>query len=606
MFERFRQATRVAVLGLVGAQYAAASAAAAQPGPAASASCPARPTIGSVVGEPEDLRSTNGVLRVDLDYRTSIDANGETHFCYVAADGSEAPTLRLQPGDLLILRLKNAEPASPPERAPKVRHTASHHGTMPPHLHAATSACTAGAMSPTSTNVHFHGLTIPPVCHQDDVLNTLIQPGDPPFEYRLRIPANEPPGLYWYHPHVHGMSKAQVLGGASGALIVEGVERVDPALAGLPERVLIVRDRELVNPDAEPLQTDAVPPPPVVRDSEGDILNTGTGGGKPAKDLSLNFVPVAFPEYTAGVIRMRPGERQLWRVLNASAITYLDLQVLIDDQLQALGVVSLDGVPVDTNGSADRRIVWQSHALVPPAGRVEIVVKGPPQGRKASFVTRTVDTGPAGENDPTRPLATLESSPDAPLPRVHLAENPKPLPPAALPWLGTVKPVLTRRLYFSEQPHDPKDPNSPIDFFITVDGQQPKLFDPASQTPDIVARQGDVEDWIIENRTQELHAFHIHQLHFMLLDWNGIPLNEPYLRDTINVAYWDAKSPQYPSVRLRMDFRSPNVVGTFVYHCHLLEHEDGGMMGVIRVDPREPSPGNPPPGTSSASVTDSQ
>jgi FtsP/CotA-like multicopper oxidase with cupredoxin domain len=544
--------------------------------------CPDRPVAGGIVGEPEDLRSSHGELRVDLDYRTSIDASGETHFCYVSADGNEAPTLRLQPGDLLVLRLKNAEPRA----------------AAAPHIHSTKPGCTKGAMSPTSTNVHFHGLTIPPVCHQDDVLNTLIQPGDHPFEYRLRIPANEPPGLYWYHPHVHGMSKAQVLGGASGALIVEGIERADPALAGLPERVLIIRDRELVNPNAEPLQTDAVPPPPVVRDSEGDILNTGTGGGKPAKDLSLNFVPVPFPQYTAGVIPMRPGERQLWRILNASAITYLDLQVLIDGQLQALGVVSLDGVPVDANGSTDRRMVWQSHALVPPAGRVEIVVKGPPQGHKASFVTRTVDTGPAGENDPTRPLATLVGTPEAPLPRARLAEVPKPLLPATLPWLGTVEPVRTRKLYFSEQPHDPKDPNSPIDFFITVEGQKPKLFGPASSTPDIVARQGDVEDWIIENRTRELHAFHIHQLHFMLLDWNGIPLDEPYLRDTINVAYWDGKSAEYPSVRLRMDFRSPNVVGTFVYHCHLLEHEDGGMMGVIRVDPPEPK--------SSASVTDSQ
>ena len=530
--------------------------------------CPARPAVGSIVGEPEDLRSAHGVLRVDLDYRTGVDATGETHFCYVAADGSEAPTLRLHPGDLLVLRLKNEEPR----------------GAAPPHIHSAKPECTNGAMSPSSTNVHFHGLTIPPVCHQDDVLNTLIQPGDHPFEYRVRIPANEPPGLYWYHPHVHGMSKAQVLGGASGALIVEGIERADPQVAGLPERVFIIRDRELMNPDATPVQNDAVPPPPVVRDSEGDILNTGTGGGKPAKDLSLNFVPVPFPEYTPGVIQMRPGERQLWRILNASAITYLDLQVLIDDQLQALGVASLDGVPVNT----DRRMVWQSHALVPPAGRVEIVVKGPPAGRKASFVTRTVDTGPAGENDPTRPLATLVSTADAPRPRSHLDESPKPLPAATLPWLGTVQPARTRKLYFSEQPRDPKDPNSLIDFFITVEGQQPKLFDPASTTPDIVAHQGDVEDWIIENRTQELHAFHIHQLHFMLLDWNGIPLDEPYLRDTINVAYWDGKSPEYPSVRLRMDFRSPNVVGTFVYHCHLLEHEDGGMMGIIRVDPREP------------------
>ena len=537
------------------------------------AGCPIRPAIGSLVGEPEDLRSAHGELHVDLSYRSSVDKTGETHFCYVSADGSEAPTLRLQPGDLLVLRLKNAE-------SPAAKVT--------PHLHSATAACTNGAMTPSSTNMHFHGLTVPPVCHQDDVLNTLIQPGDSPFEYRLRIPANEPPGLYWYHPHVHGMTKAQVLGGASGALIVEGIERANPDLAGLPERVFIIRDRELVNPEAVPVQTDSMPAPMVMRDAEGDILNTGTGGGKPAKDLSLNFVSVPFPHYTPAVIQMRPGERQLWRILNASAITYLDLQVLVDDQLQALGVVSLDGVPVGASGLVDRRIMWQSHALVPPAGRVEFIVKAPPPGRKASFVTRTVDTGPAGENDPTRPLATLVSTADAAVPRSHLASSPQPLPPSTVPWLGTAEPVRTRRLYFSEQPHDPKDPNSPTDFFITVEGQTPKLFDPASTTPDIVAHQGDVEDWIIENRTQELHAFHIHQLHFMLLEWNGIPLDEPFLRDTINVAYWDGKSSEYPSVRLRMDFRSPNVVGTFLYHCHLLEHEDGGMMGLIRVDPREP------------------
>ena len=556
------------------------------------ATCPIRPAIGSLVGEPEDLHSVHGELHVDLNYRSSVDKTGETHFCYVSADGSEAPTLRLQPGDLLVLRLKNEEPeaAKPAHGAPggAMPGHAAMSSNAAPHVHSATAACTNGAMTSSSTNLHFHGLTVPPVCHQDDVLNTLIQPGDHPFEYRLRIPANEPPGLYWYHPHVHGMTKAQVLGGASGALIVEGIERANPALAGLAERVFIVRDRELVNPDAVPVQTDSMPAPMVMRDSEGDILNTGTGGGKPAKDLSLNFVPVPFPQYTPAVIQMRPGERQLWRVLNASAITYLDLQVLVDDQLQALGVVSLDGVPVGTNGSEDRRIVWQSHALVPPAGRVEFVVKAPPPDRKASFVTRTVDTGPAGENDPTRPLATLVSTADAAIPHSHLASSPQPLPPAAVPWLGTVTPVRTRRLYFSEQPHDPKDPNSPTDFFITVEGQTPKLFDPAATTPDIVTRQGDVEDWIIENRTQELHAFHIHQLHFMLLEWNGIPLDEPFLRDTINVAYWDGKSTDYPSVRLRMDFRSPNVVGTFLYHCHLLEHEDGGMMGLIRVDPREP------------------
>jgi FtsP/CotA-like multicopper oxidase with cupredoxin domain len=377
-----------------------------------------------------------------------------------------------------------------------------------------------------------------------------------------------------------------VLGGASGALVVEGTERANPRLAGLAERIFIIRDQELLNPEAAPVQTDSMPPPMVMRDAEGDVLNSGTGGGRPAKDLSINFVPVPYPSYAPAVIKLRPGERQLWRILNASAITYLDLQLLIEGQLQALGVVALDGVPIDASGATDDHILWQSHALVPPAGRIEIVVKGPAEGAKASLVTRTVDTGPAGENDPTRPLAAVIGDPAAPAVRTRLEAAPPPLARSGLPWLGNVPPVRTRTLYFSEGARDPAAANSPTDFFITVEGRQPKLFDPNSKTPDIVVRQGDVEDWIIENRTQELHDFHIHQLHFMLVSWNGIPLDEPYLRDTVNVAYWDGKSGQYPSVRLRMDFRDPNVVGTFLYHCHLLEHEDGGMMGLIRVVPR--------------------
>jgi FtsP/CotA-like multicopper oxidase with cupredoxin domain len=82
-----------------------------------------------------------------------------------------------------------------------------------------------------------------------------------------------------------------------------------------------------------------------------------------------------------------------------------------------------------------------------------------------------------------------------------------------------------------------------------------------------------------------LHDFHTHQLHFELREWSGMQVNEPFVRDTVNVPYYNGRMLQYPSVRLRMDFRDPNIVGTFVYHCHLLEHEDNGMMGRIRVEP---------------------
>jgi FtsP/CotA-like multicopper oxidase with cupredoxin domain len=538
-----------------------------------------RPASGSEAREPADLHSHAGVLQADLTLRNGPGPNGQMRYCYVTAHGTQSPTLRLQPGDLLILRLKNelTEPAT--------HRTAAHQrlaSTAPPK----TDPCQRGEMTAIATNLHFHGLAIPPVCHQDEVLKTSINPSDAPFEYRIRIPAEQPPGLYWYHPHIHGFTNTEVLGGASGALIIEGIERANEEVAGLPERVLVIRDQDLLNPDAQPVQTDSMPPPLVMRDAEGDILNSGTGGGKPAKDLSVNFVPVPFPNYLPAKIKIRPQEKQLWCVLNASAITYLDLQMLVENKPQMLGVVSLDGVPINANSATQNKIIWQSHILLPPAGRVAIIVKGPAAGASASLITRTIDTGPAGENDPTRPLATIIAEPNAPEPSVQLAKNPTPLRRSTDTWLGEVKPARTRTLYFTENPHDAKDPNGGTDFYLTVEGQEPKLFDPQSTIPNIVATQGDVEDWIIENRTRELHAFHIHQIHFMLEEWNGVPIDEPFLRDTINVAYWDGTSPQFPSVRLRMDFRDPRIVGTFLYHCHLLEHEDGGMMGVIQVVPQ--------------------
>ena len=110
------------------------------------------------------------------------------------------------------------------------------------------------------------------------------------------------------------------------------------------------------------------------------------------------------------------------------------------------------------------------------------------------------------------------------------------------------------------------------------------MFDPTNP-PAIVTTQGAVEDWTVENRAQELHEFHIHQIHFLLTEINGQPISEPQFLDTVQVPYWSGTGP-YPSVKLRMDFRGPTV-GDFVYHCHILGHEDGGMMAIIRVKPAE-------------------
>jgi|SRR6266850_1582155 len=543
--------------------------------------CP-RPDEGSSISEPIDLRSEKGVLRVELAFRSSVSPDGLTRYCYTYMDGTQSPNLRLHPGDTLILVLKNVAPLLPGPMAKDSSHAGI--STKLATDNPSGDSCAGGIMTSSSTNLHFHGMIVPPICHQDETIKTLIQPDSPPFEYRIHIPESEPPGLYWYHPHPHGFSERQVLGGASGALIVEGIEKVNRAVSGLPERILIIRDQVLPNSGFPSLAEPR----------------------KPTKDVSLNYVSVPYPKFTPAVIETRPTQKEFWRVLNASADTFLDLALQFDGKAQSLGLIALDGVAIGFDeGNAEARIVWSTRVLVPPAGRAEFIVTTPPPGVDARFVTTAVERGPLfdpdrrltpgssatspgqadqDDNDPARPLASLRVSPDAPNPRSSLPTSPKHLEHSAATSLASTRPIRSRKFYFSEELVDPKNPRGATLFYITEEGHAPKVFDPTAP-PDVFVHQGDVEDWVVENRTSEPHTFHIHQTHFLVVGRMGGAYEELTLRDTINIPFWNGFTRPFPSVRLRMDFRSPNIIGTFPYHCHILQHEDGGMMGSIRVEP---------------------
>jgi FtsP/CotA-like multicopper oxidase with cupredoxin domain len=519
--------------------------------------CP-RFAAGSTLVEPKDLYSNHGVLRVDLSYETRVDDSGNTLFCFMTADGEQSPTLHVQPGDELMISLKNNLPASmqPSFTNPAMKGMAA----MPELSISAQDRANCGGMMMTasSVNIHYHGTNVPPTCHQDEVIKTMINAGET-FQYDVHFPLDEPPGLYWYHPHIHGIAEAAVQGGASGAIIVDGIQNINHDVAGMPERVLVVRD----------FLTAGDP------DQSGDL---------PAWDVSLNYAPVSYPGYTPVVIPMKPLQRQFWRVLNASADTILDLQLQYDGAPQDIEVVAIDGVPTGSQeGTLLGRTLKRQHFLMAPASRVEFIATAPGKGVKvARLMTLNVNTGPDGDNDPDRPLAKIVTSATAQVGQAEPKISGVPTVKMRFSGLELEKPVRHRKLYFSEVVSDPSNPNSPTNFYITVDGATPTLFDP-DNPPAIVTTQGSVEDWTIENRAMENHEFHIHQIHFLVLERDGKPIEGQY-RDTINVPFWSGSGP-YPSVTLRMDFRGPDI-GDFVYHCHILGHEDGGMMAIIRVVPR--------------------
>ena len=220
-------------------------------------------------------------------------------------------------------------------------------------------------------------------------------------------------------------------------------------------------------------------------------------------------------------------------------------------------------------------------------------------------MTQYWNTGPDGDFDPARPIATIVSQSGAETttsahPR-HLPFRPVPAKVTRFAELASATPNAQRNIYFSEVLLDPTNPLSPTTFFITEEGHTPTVFT-MNQAPNIVVHSGTVEDWVVENRAGEDHIFHIHQLHFQVLEVDGQAVNDPAIRDTVDIPYWNGSGP-YPSVKVRMDFRDPNIVGTFVYHCHILEHEDGGMMGEIQVLPSTGSASATTVAASSSSIT---
>lgn len=534
--------------------------------PVNSAQVCARPAPGSKVAQPLDLYSSNGLLSVKLSYFATVDYQGPV-FCFQTPEGNQSPTLHVKPGDVLELEVTNRVPRGS-------------------QLETLTTQCGESVVFDSSLNVHFHGTLVSPLCTKDDVVDTVINSGDT-FRYLIPIPANEPSGLFFYHPHLHGLADAALLGGATGALVIDGIQNFYSDLSGMPERILTLRGAATVGAGA-----------PGSVDINGLTV--------PTWDVSVNYVPVVYSpvkgaKIEAAKIEMQYGRSELWRVVNASSDALYELEVVYDGVPQPLRIVALDGVPTGSqDGTRAGKSIIRNKIALPTAARAEFVVAPPGPGvLSAELRTLKIDTGPVGDSDPKRTLALIQTSVQGTaLPVLPVASLPAPQRFEDLQFM----PVTARRkLYFSEVLSNPNNAASPTNFYITVDGAKPTLYSP-SLGPAIITNQGAVEEWTIENRSTEKHVFHIHQIHFKLQEVNGVPVSteDSQFYDDYTVDYYHGKvdglgnpidangniisNPTYPSIKVKMDFRGP-IAGDFVFHCHILQHEDAGMMAKIRVLP---------------------
>ncbi len=455
--------------------------------------------------EPPDVLPIDHVATVSLSTKINP-ANEMPAFVFKGQTGV-APTIRVRPGDTIVIDVLNGLPG--PGR----------HGDL---------------------NLHFHGLTVSPNPPADDVLTTLALPGGS-LHYVIPVPKTQEPGLYWYHPHVFPITDFQVgEAGMSGAIVIEGLKRHLPELAKMRERLMVVRDIGAGDSDSE-------------RALPHGTANVACG---PDPGLTLTVNGVVKP-----TIAIAPGERQFFRVVNATA--HKNLKLAVDGG--TLEVVAIDGFALDSYpGTGPTQTV--ASLVVPPAARAEFVVTGP-AGGEAKFRTLCYNSGPGGDPDPQAVLADLRGPGNAGMRGAALAVRRlrvgAPLPNNAYSF-PLPAPAAKRTVVFSED-----------DKRMYINGKSFKMMD----APMFVVNVGTTEKWQIVNVTAEVHDFHIHQTHFVVKEINGVKVAHPYWADSVVVPHQKNGVPG--TVTLLMDFRDPVIRGTFMFHCHILDHEDHGMMAKI-------------------------
>jgi len=328
-------------------------------------------------------------------------------------------------------------------------------------------------------------------------------------------------GLFWYHPHAHGDVDRQIIGGMSGGIVVEGSDRLYPFLKGLTERILLLKHHPIGRTDYEELVT-------------------------------VNGM-------VAPIISIRPGEAQFWEIGNIGADRFLRLKI--------------DGTPfylIGRDGYFVPRPIRMEEVILGPGQRFSAIVVGGQPGRYAfksvafKFDERQpplpdVSLGTVVSHGPAADVAAAEA-------KVSALRVNEPL------YVDAVRssPIANRRTFaFSVNPQKTA-------FFIND-----QVFD--ENRTDVTLRLGDTEEWTIINKDSQYHDFHIHQTGFLVTEVNGAPIDFDGLRDTFSVP--PGRNGKPGEAKLIIPFTNPEIVGRFVFHCHVVKHEDKGMMMTVEVVP---------------------
>ena len=381
------------------------------------------------------------------------------------------------------------------------------------------------------TNLHTHGLHVSPKGNGDNPFVS-ITPGEV-FDYTFAIPPDHPSGTFWYHPHRHGYVADQVFGGLAGALIVDG----GPDLGVGADRVMLLSDISL--------------------DDNGRVLAVGPMDrmmGRQGRLVLLNgqYQPV---------VTATQGVAERWRLINTCTSRVLSLRLDGHQLTQIAGDGHFLPVPVT-----------RKQVVLAPGNRADVVVDPSAQGRFTLW-TDPYDRGSLGMMGMMGMMGGGGST---------TASDPVALATVAVSGSNRTSPPLPAALPAPALPSGPVNTQRTVSFQMqmgmavggmrwTIDG---RAFD--AQRTDQAVQLGATEEWLVTNTDSMDHPFHLHVWPFQVLATSTAPGTEQSLRDVVLV-------PARGWAQLRVHFA--DFAGRTVYHCHILDHEDTGMMATIEVAP---------------------
>ncbi|MFJ2579336.1 multicopper oxidase family protein [Kitasatospora aureofaciens] len=448
-------------------------------------------------------------LTITLDAaRTRFDVSGREVYGESYTGSFAAPTIRVRPGSTVTIQLVNRLPVA--------------------------------------TNLHFHGLHVSPEGRSDDPFLCVAPGAD--TTYRLEIPADHAQGTFWYHSHAMGTT-CPVPGstGGSGMGFMPG-DVENQIFAGLSGALIVGDDRTLLPADLRNITAHTFVLKDVQLDPTGHIAQNTATTAINSNDPAVRLVNGQLRP----VLSMRPNETQLWRLANAGADIFYQLQL----DGYHFTVIGEDGTPVARVTSADR-------LLLPPGKRYDVLVTATGSPGRTMLRTVAYSNGPQGDAYPDTPLATVnvEGRPAHRLPDLSGAV---PTAPADL----SAEPVARRRTVDLSESADGNT------FYIN--GEQFTMDRSVFATP---ARIGTVEEWTVVNHSGEDHPFHLHTNAFQVMSVNGVAQPYTHRQDTVPVPHAVDGVPG--KVVFRVQFA--DYPGAWMFHCHIAAHEDHGMMSFIDV-----------------------